>query len=152
MGATGGGGAGGEAASVRVWACTGTMGSVRGDVVAAAVGGGIEISGGGEGCMSVGEGKDTTVGVAGSGVLRIGLGSEGWWCTNEGGECSEERRSTDSGEGICPVTVAIAWSWGMSGSWMTELMWWTGGVVRVRGSGRGDWITNVLGSQSNGTK
>ena len=63
-------------------------------------------------CCKVGVGSS----VGGGAVLGAGgCGDkyEGWR--------REERRSLLSGEGMWPVTVAIASEWGTCGSWMTKL-------------------------------
>ena len=60
-------------------------------------------------------------------------------------------RSVGRGDGMCPVTEAIASTWGMSGSWMTVLVSMGRGKDGV-GSGKGVRRTNRLGVQSKGTK
>lgn len=95
------------------------------------------------------------------------------WCGDES-ECGwrkDDRTSWWTADWIWPVTVAIAVEWGIRGNWTTKLVGEgdggvavdgsgagseVGGVVGVvvgvsEGEGRGVAITNVLGTQLNGT-
>lgn len=83
-----------------------------------------------------------------------------------GGVCREDRRSTESGDGNRPVTVAIASVVGVSGSWTTALIGWalildccvasTGvGSLDIAGGVAGGRVArsmNCFGVQSNGIK
>ena len=83
-----------------------------------------------------------------------------------GGLCREDKRSTGSGEGSSPVTVAIASVVGVFGSWTTVLIGWTpmlgctGASAWVDASasagcdvgGRVARSMNCFGVQSNGMK
>lgn len=78
----------------------------------------------GEGVVAGSRGSDVGAGVRGgwgteSTGSESGTAAVGWWLGRVRGRLREERRSTGRGEGIWPVTVAMASECGVSGSWTT---------------------------------
>lgn len=72
------------------------------------------------GARSVARGTGAGLGTEGWRRVR-GTAAVGWKCERVAGRLRDERRSTGRGEGMCPVTVAMASEGGASGSCITAL-------------------------------